>query len=285
MKTFFVCGVFTKMKKMDKDTLFSAIKAALRAGFDILEIYNDPLSDFGIEKKADNSPLTIADKKAHETIASFLVNTPYPILSEEGKKMDFAERENWNTLWIVDPLDGTKEFIKKNGEFTVNIALVKNRVPVMGVIYVPVKQELYFGEEELGAFKLSDISSLNENDSIDKLIARSNKLPLDSANDDDTYVVVASRSHLTPETEAYIAEVRKEHPSVEMVSSGSSIKICLVAEGSANVYPRFAPTMEWDTAAGHAIARAAGKEIYQAGTNKPLVYNKEDLLNPWFIVK
>lgn len=269
---------------MDRETLFSAIKAALEAGLKILEIYNDPLSDFGIERKADNSPLTIADKKAHETIVSLLADTPYPILSEEGKKMGFSDRKGWDILWIVDPLDGTKEFIKKNGEFTVNIALVKDGVPVMGVIYVPVKQDLYFASDELGAYKVSDISALQPGDSLDTLVARAVRLPLDRA-DKDTFVIVASRSHLTPETEQYIAEMKQRHNSVKTVSSGSSIKICLVAEGTADVYPRFAPTMEWDTAAGHAIARAAGKNIYQAGKDKPLVYNKEDLLNSWFIVE
>lgn len=269
---------------MDKDTLFSAIKAALKAGLHILEIYNDPLSDFGIERKADNSPLTLADKKAHETIVSFLEDTPYPILSEEGKKMDFSDRKEWDILWVVDPLDGTKEFIKKNGEFTVNIALVKNGVPVMGVVYVPVKRELYFASDELGAYKLPNISVLQPGDSLDTLMIRAARLPLERA-DKNTFIIVASRSHLTPETEQYIAEMKQKYASVETISSGSSIKICLVAENTADVYPRFAPTMEWDTAAGHAIVRAAGKEIYRAGTDEPLTYNKEDLLNPWFIVE
>lgn len=269
---------------MEKNILFSAIHAALKAGEEILKIYNDPASDFGIERKADNSPLTIADKKAHTTITSFLENTPYPVLSEEGKKMDYSDRKDWDVLWIVDPLDGTKEFIKKNGEFTVNIALVKEGVPVAGVIYVPVKQELYFADITLGAYKLSGVSAVLPEDDMDTLIARSVRLPLNTPRG-DKFVVVASRSHLTPETETYIAEMKKEHASVETISSGSSLKICLVAEGVADVYPRFAPTMEWDTAAGHAIAKAAGKEIYQAGSDRPLLYNKENLLNPWFIVE
>ncbi len=269
---------------MEKNILFCAINAALKAGEEILKIYNDPASDFGIERKADNSPLTIADKKAHATIASFLESTPYPVLSEEGKKIDYSVRKGWESLWIVDPLDGTKEFIKKNGEFTVNIALVRRGVPVAGVIYVPVKQELYFADSECGAYKLTGISSVLPEDNMDTLVARSMRLPFNRAND-GKFVIVASRSHLTPETEAYIAEMEKEHPVVETISSGSSLKICLVAEGVADVYPRFAPTMEWDTAAGHAIAKAAGKEIYQAGSDKPLIYNKEELLNPWFIVE
>jgi len=206
------------------------------------------------------------------------------VLSEEGKHLDYEVRKGWDTLWIVDPLDGTKEFIKRNGEFTVNIALVYEGIPVLGVIYLPVKQELYFAEESLGAYKLSGITALDDSASLDKLIASSVRLPGKDSRKDH-FVIVASRSHLTPETETYINEMKRKHADVELISSGSSIKICLVAEGKADVYPRFAPTMEWDTAAGHAIARAAGMEVYQAGEEWPLQYNKEDLLNPWFIVE
>ena len=267
---------------MEQRYILSAIDAALQAGADILSIYNDPASDFKIERKADNSPLTIADRKAHETIIGFLCHTPFPVLSEEGKHLPYAERSAWDALWIVDPLDGTKEFIKRNGEFTVNIAWVHHSVPVAGVIYLPVKQELYFAEERLGAYKLSGITS-REGAPLDELMSAATRLPVMSER--DRFVMVASRSHLTPETEAYIEEMKRLHSDVELVSSGSSIKICLVAEGKADVYPRFAPTMDWDTAAGHAIARAAGMEIYQAGKEEPLRYNKEDLLNPWFVVE
>lgn len=267
---------------MERRYILNAIDAALRAGEKILSIYNDPASDFQIERKADNSPLTIADREAHNVICEFLNATPYPILSEEGRHLPYSERRKWETLWIVDPLDGTKEFIKRNGEFTVNIALVHDSVPIMGIIYLPVLRELYFAEESLGAYKLSDITVRGEL-SLDELIASSKRLP--ETRTGDKYVIVASRSHLTPETETYIEEKKSRYGDVELISSGSSIKICLVAEGKADVYPRFAPTMEWDTAAGHAIARMAGKEIYQAGTNEPLVYNKENLLNPWFVVE
>ena len=269
---------------MEEKYLMAAIVAALKAGEEIRTIYNDPASDFEIERKADNSPLTIADRKAHEAIVAVLNNTPFPILSEEGKQLDYSVRRDWNALWVVDPLDGTKEFIKRNGEFTVNIALVENSVPKLGVIYVPVKSELYFAQEGVGAFKRSDITSLCEDCvSLEQLIKESELLPVKAGR--DHFIAVASRSHLTPETEVYIEDLKKKHGSVELISSGSSIKICLVAEGAADVYPRFAPTMEWDTAAGHAIARAAGMEVYQAGKNEPLRYNKEDLLNPWFIVE
>lgn len=269
---------------MEKKYLMTAVKAALKAGGEILSIYDDPASDFQIERKADNSPLTIADRKAHEAIVGFLNETPFPVLSEEGKHLGYDVRSQWDTLWIVDPLDGTKEFIKRNGEFTVNIALVRQSVPVAGVIYVPVKKELYFALEGVGAFKCTDITSLPcEDMMLEQLMAGAQSLPVAGVH--EQFVVVASRSHLSPETEAYIADLKKEKGNVELMSSGSSIKICLVAEGKADVYPRFAPTMEWDTAAGHAIARAAGMEVYQAGKEEPLRYNKEDLLNPWFIVE
>lgn len=271
-----------KEYSMERRYILNAIDAALQAGEKILSIYNDPASDFQIEKKADNSPLTIADREAHDVIARHLADTPYPLLSEEGKHLPYAERRGWDTLWIVDPLDGTKEFIKRNGEFTVNIALVHHSVPVMGVIYLPVKKVLYFGAEGLGAYRLTDATARGEL-SPDELMSKAVRLPESEVR--DKFVIVASRSHLTPETEAYIEEMKRRHAEVELISSGSSIKICQVAEGKADVYPRFAPTMEWDTAAGHAIARAAGKEIYQAEKNEPLLYNKEDLLNPWFIVE
>lgn len=270
---------------MDKNILLLAIRAAVEAGAKIMEVYTDPNADFEIERKADNSPLTTADKKAHEAIAEILKATPYPILSEEGKKIAAEERQSWNELWIVDPLDGTKEFIKRNGEFTVNIAYVKNGIPEAGVIFIPVKKELYIADCGQGAYKLCDITSLGNHETWETLVARATCLPYSNNRQSDTFIVVASRSHLSPETEAYIEEMKKQHAHVETISSGSSLKLCLIAEGKADVYPRFAPTMEWDTAAGHAIIRAAGKEVYQANTTHPLQYNKTDLLNPWFIAE
>lgn len=254
---------------MKKELLATAIRAALEAGHDIMAIYDDPAADFGIERKADNSPLTRADKAAHARIMMFLEPTGIPVLSEEGAHLPYDVRCGWQRLWIVDPLDGTKEFIKRNGEFTVNIALIENGEPVLGVIYVPVKKQLYYGIVGEGANKDENGLKLT--------------LPLDST--DRPYTVVASRSHLSPETADFIDNLRREHPDLELVSSGSSLKICLVAEGKADIYPRHAPTMEWDTAAGDAIARAAGREVVDALTGEPLHYNKEDLHNPWFFVK
>ena len=254
---------------MKKELLATAIQAALDAGRDIMEIYDDPEADFGIERKADNSPLTRADKAAHARIMTYLEPTGIPVLSEEGGHLPYDERRTWQRLWIVDPLDGTKEFIKRNGEFTVNIALVEDGTPVLGVIYVPVKQQLYYGIAGEGAKKEER--------------GECSKLPLPAG--ERAFTVVASRSHLSPETADFIDNIRLEHPDLELVSSGSSLKICLVAEGKADIYPRHAPTMEWDTAAGDAIARAAGCEVVDALTGEPLRYNKEDLHNPWFVVK
>lgn len=272
------------MSYLHEDVLLISVKAALAAGEVIRQIYDDPASDFEVEMKKDNSPLTVADRKSNEVISSFLQSTPYPVLSEEGASVDYAVRGKWVKLWIVDPLDGTKEFIKRNGEFTVNIAFVENGSPVAGVIYVPVKKTLYFGAIGTGAFKCSDIVSVGSDVTLQQLMDVSERMPsADCAH--SGLVVVASRSHMNSETEAYIEELKKAHGEVRTVSKGSSLKICLVAEGAADIYPRFAPTMEWDTAAGHAIAVAAGLEVYRADGDVPLRYNKEDLLNPWFVVK
>ena len=198
-----------------------AKKAAIAGGQEILKVYEGTIE---VDYKEDKSPLTQADKEAHLAIESFLLETGVPILSEEGKEIPYEERRAWEYLWIVDPLDGTKEFIKRNGEFTVNIALVKNGEPIMGVIYVPVKGVLYFASDS-GSFKV-------ENDKQVQLPSHTNK---------DVYKVVGSRSHMSQETEDYLDVLKKEHENVEMVSMGSSLKICLVAEGIANEYPRFAP--------------------------------------------
>ena len=267
-----------------KQLLYMSIKAATAAGKEIMSIYNDPNSDFSIETKSDSSPLTIADKRSHEVIESLLNQTPYPTLSEEGKTIPYDTRKEWGSLWIVDPLDGTKEFIKRNGEFTVNIALVRNGSPILGVIYVPVTNMLYFGAQGAGAFRIN-LANVNLVESWESILIRAEKLPLTSDTEERPFKVVASRSHMSTETQEYIAALEKEHGNVELVASGSSLKICLVAEGSADTYPRFAPTMEWDTAAGHAIAIAAGRNVYNTQTGEPLAYNKEDLVNPWFIVR
>jgi len=260
-----------------------AINASLEAGRQVLEIYNDPSQDFGIEKKADNSPLTLADKASHRCIMHYLDPLGIPVLSEEGKHLPYDTRREWKELWVVDPLDGTKEFIKKNGEFTINIALVREGAPIMGVIYVPVKETLYYGcQTETGGQAFKAIVSPQA--SVEEVFQKSTRIPVDS-REDGVFRVVASRSHMNPETFTYVEEMKRTHERVELMSSGSSIKICLVAEGAADAYPRYAPTMEWDTAAGDAIARASGKTVINVETGQPLVYNKADLLNPWFLVE
>ena len=263
---------------MMQDVLKIAIVAALEAGKAILEIYHS--GEFDVEIKGDNSPLTKADTSSHNVIMSFLTKTNIPVLSEEGKAISYEERKNWKQLWIVDPIDGTKEFIKRNGEFTVNIALIKNQKPLIGVIFVPVTGVLYFSTKIKGAFK---VFVDQENFDIDVLI--SNAIQLPSKREDDTFTIVASRSHMSPETESYVKEMLNKYGAVNLISKGSSLKLCMVAEGSADCYPRFAPTMEWDTAAGQAICEHAGFEVLDWKTKKAMLYNREVLLNSWFLVK
>ncbi len=260
-----------------KEYLPVAIHAAIEGGKQILHVYHE---DFSVYTKEDNSPLTEADRRAHDVIKDILHPTGLPYLSEEGKMIPYNERKSWNAFWLVDPLDGTKEFIKKNGEFTVNIALIQNGMPVLGVVYVPVTGMLYFGCNEGSYCILVNESNATDAEALEK---KASQLPLQMAN--NVYTVVASRSHNSPETEAFITDKRKIHGEINMVSAGSSLKLCLVAEGKAQVYPRLAPTMEWDTAAGHAIAKFAGCEVYNFKTNTELEYNKENLLNPWFVVE
>lgn len=255
-----------------------ALEGAIDGGKAILEIYDQ---NFEVEVKSDDSPLTQADKNAHLEIVKRLEQTKYPILSEEGKHDDFEIRKNWEACWIVDPLDGTKEFIKRNGEFTVNIAYVENNKAVAGIIYVPVKKWLYVGIVGKGAWKLENIE---EKVSFDQILDQGVSLPSQNAIPGKCRVV-GSRSHLSEETKEYVEKLKEEFGEVEMVSMGSSLKICLVAEGQADIYPRFAPTMEWDTAAGHAIVSAAKKELIDYKTNEEMRYNREELLNNWFIVK
>ena len=251
-----------------------AINAAIKAGKEILNVYYN--FDFGVEYKSDNSPLTIADKRAHDIIAKLLKETEIPVLSEEGKLISYDERKTWKLFWLVDPLDGTKEFIKRNDEFTVNIALIEGNSPVAGVVYVPVTKELYWGNSSGSFTAIVEI----ENESLINV----RKLPLMITK--EHFVVAGSKSHMNSETATYIHSLDTKGKPVEIISKGSSLKICMVAAGEADVYPRLAPTMEWDTAAAHAVVKFAGRNIFQfEKNNEPLVYNKENLLNPWFVVK
>ena len=255
-----------------------AIKASLEAGKKIMEVYNSVIE---VEYKYDKSPLTEADKKANDIINSHLLPTQIPIISEENKQIDYSVRKNWNTCWVVDPVDGTKEFIKRNGEFTVNIALVTNEAPVLGVIYVPATKTIYFSDVENNLAFKADLKS--HDTSVESVLKLVKKLqPKQSLS--KTVEVVGSRSHMNQDTLDFVESLKSEGKNVEIVSKGSSLKFCLVAEGKADVYPRYAPTMEWDTAAGHAICNAVGLQVISKETNKPLLYNKENLLNSYFLV-
>ncbi len=241
------------------------------AGEAILEVYK---TDFEVEYKGDDSPLTAADQAANAVLMDYISRetSDIPVISEENKAAPFVERSQWKRFWLVDPLDGTKEFIKKNGEFTVNIALISEDKPLLGVVYQPTEQHFYLGIIGEGSWK---IDSQMES----KLLsAQPHWSTLDRLR------VVASRSHQSDEVVAYVKELEASGKTVEFISAGSSLKFCLVAEGSADIYPRLGPTMEWDTGAAHAVALAAGRSVLQAGTDEELVYNKENLLNPYFIV-
>ncbi len=265
------------------------LQAVYAAGDAILEVYGR--ADLSVEHKADDSPLTAADRAAHEVLDAALRATPFPVLSEEGRSIPYSERSQWSALWVVDPLDGTKEFIKRNGEFTVNVALVHQGIPVFGIVFAPVPGWVFVGHRTLGAYHAETALTWNE------LRAR----PAVRVEDQVNYTkplpgsplrVVASRSHNSPETEALLAHWEEKFGPVERVSMGSSLKLCWVALGKAEAYPRLAPTMEWDTAAGQAFAEAAGCSVRvvkraEDGTfswEEPLRYNRPDLLNPWFLV-
>ena len=265
-----------------KHLLTLAIKAAIEAGNEILKVYNgDNATDVVLQKEND-TPLTLADQMAHTSISKNLAYTSYPVLSEEGRDIPYVERAAWEFFWMVDPLDGTKEFLNRNGQFTVNIALLRQNEPVLGVVYQPTEDVLYFAAEGIGAYKcLAARTKWVER--LDRLMEQSDKLPVSQQR--EAYVVVASRSHLSDETRDFIEQLKVEHPVVEFASIGSSLKICLVADGSADIYPRFAPTMEWDTAAGDAVVRFAGKQVVDTVNGEPIKYNKPNLLNSWFIVR
>ncbi len=254
------------------------LRAAIEAGNRILQIYK---TNFDVEYKADNSPLTQADLQAHQIIEEILKPSEIPILSEEGKDIPYEERKNWKKLWLVDPLDGTKEFVKRNGEFTVNIALIENQEPIMGVIYVPVKQILYFASPTMRSYKLKHVK-YEPNWELDLNSRYLSRIPV--ANNLFTKLIVGSRSHSNQKTALFIKSLRKKLGKLRIVSKGSSLKFCLIAEDTAHLYPRFGPTMEWDTAAGHAIVKHAfGKVMLADDLQNPLIYNKQDLLNPQFI--
>jgi 3'(2'), 5'-bisphosphate nucleotidase len=247
------------------------VQIAHLAGDAIMEIYN---TEFSVESKDDESPLTLADKRANDVIQSKLFEhyPDIPYLSEEGKSIAYDVRKSWTKFWLIDPLDGTKEFVKKNGEFTVNISLIEDGQPVLGIVFAPALKKTYVGVNGFGAFRFENNTfiPIGQNN-----IHHSQKSEL---------TIVASRSHLSDETKDYIDIVSKDK-QIEFVSSGSSLKFCLVAEGAADIYPRLAPTMEWDTAAAQAVAENAGRKVINLNTGMSLTYNKPNLLNPYFVVE
>ena len=249
-----------------KQLLNNIVHIAKQAGDAIMVVYNS--DDFNVELKNDDSPLTKADIAANDIIVAALAElTPdIPILSEESAKAPYETRKEWTKFWLVDPLDGTKEFIKRNGEFTVNIALIENGKPILGVVYAPVLKHTYSGAEGIGAFKQEENNPAQEIKVADH---RNQKLK-----------VVASSSHAGPDLQAFLDSLG----DYDVISMGSSLKLCLVAEGKAHLYPRLGPTMEWDTGAAHAVVNAAGGQVTDLD-KEPLQYNKENLLNPYFIVK
>lgn len=267
-------GVNKKMNTL----LLTAIKGAIAAGAEIMNIYSD---GFDVVLKSDLSPLTKADERANTTIDFYLKQTGFPMVSEENKQVPYHIRKDWDIYWMVDPLDGTKEFVKRNGEFTVNIALIKNHKPVLGVIYVPASKTLYYAiVSEHKAFK----NVLTTHEFTDDIFQNRMEIA-PKKNNDNTINIVGSRSHKSKETDIFIKHLEAEGNIISLVTKGSSLKFCLVAEGEAQIYPRFAPTMEWDTAAGHAICNAVGLKVMQVDTNEELHYTKAHLLNPYFIVQ
>lgn len=266
-----------------------AIKAAFAGGKAIMEVYAGP---FEVELKTDRSPVTLADRQAHTAIERALASTGLPVLSEEGAHLPFQQRQSWEHYWLVDPLDGTKEFVKRNGEFAVNIALMQrdelpggvlgNATPIAGVIHGPVHDVLYFAWKGGGTHRQHAAATRAAVPAYER-VAMSTRLPV--AEPRAAFTILASRSHRSPETEAFIQRKREENGNVEFAFLGSALKFGLMAEGAADVYPRYAPTMEWDTAAGQIICSEAGKQLIDVTTDAPMRYNKNELVNNWFIVQ
>lgn len=266
-----ICLITNWLHIMTDIDIHSILDIAKNAGEKILSVYD--ASDFSVKLKSDHSPLTRADILSHNIIESNLMKLypNIPIISEESsKKVTYKKRKDWKIFWLVDPLDGTKDFLKKNDQFTVNIALIVNNQPHLGVVYAPALHLLYFAEKGKGAYKQVDNK---------KIILKSSSL------NEDKIRIVVSNSHLSKETKYFIENLQQNNRSIETVSVGSSLKFCWLAEGNADIYPRLGPTMEWDTAAGQCIAMEANKEVIDFKKGSLLQYNKMDLKNPWFIVR
>ncbi len=259
-----------------KTWLLAAMQAALDASVKILEVYSD--STFSVEKKEDKSPLTLADKQSHKIIDKALKTLGIPVISEEGYIPDYHERKKFEKFWLVDPLDGTKEFVNRNGQFAINIGLIEGVKPILGLIYIPVEQKMYFAAKGEGAYKIQ----LNPGAQIkEEIFASAQKLPLQKAPEKLT--IVASRSHKDTKLTQVLELYETQYPELEVLSIGSSIKWCMMAEGLAHKYLRYSPTMEWDTASGQIIAEESGCQVFYNG-KLPFTYNKEILRNKGFEV-
>ena len=311
-------GYFTMLSHQAiTDLALPVLQLAVEAGRAILEVYE--ARDLQIERKADDSPLTLADRRAHDVIGAGLIALApdVPVLSEEGRDIPFSEREHWDELWLVDPLDGTREFIKGNGEFTVNIGLVQNGSPVFGVVYGPVCGVAYVGMPQRGHSKLAGDTGFPSPGAYRFLLGTADPggtpafadlarraEPISGAAPGNGRInIIASKHFMGRRTRSFVKTVGAGYEDVKLLHVGSSLKLCLIAEGSASIYPRNRPTMEWDTAAGHAVVRAAGGELWQAPRDghdpvpdwlaaepepadlRPLRYNKESLLNPHFVAR
>ena len=281
-----------------RDCLLAAIRAASAAGDAILTVYR---GEFDVEYKADRSPLTIADRRAHSIIKEHLSGDRLqgiPLLSEEGKSIPYETRKRWEQFWLVDPLDGTKEFVRRLDEFTVNIALIRAGKPILGVVLVPAKDLLYFAMEKFGSFKIERpeavrgidqaLNAVSSRESfLETLLHSAEPLPLLRVGcaEKNRLTVIGSRSHGTEALEDFVRGAERKFKEVKLISAGSALKFALVAEGNGDLYPRFGPTMEWDTAAGQCLVEQSGGTVLELGEQKPLTYNKKKLLNPYFICR
>jgi len=249
---------------LSRDDILNINNIVYDAGQAVLDIYD---TTFEVETKSDNSPLTLADKKSNEIIDLGLKSLfpNIPILSEEGRDIPYSERKKWDIFWLVDPLDGTKEFVKKNGEFTVNIALISNNYPIFGSVYAPYKKELFWAYDGLGAWK-------SENHNKEQRIK--------VISNDTKKRIVISRSHPNEKVTQFI----NQYENHQLIRMGSSLKLCCIADGKADIYPRLGPTSEWDIGAAQCIVEEAGGSVLEYKSNRRLSYNKENILNPFFIV-
>ena len=262
------------------------IRSSLLAGDAVMQVYG---SDFDVALKNDQSPITEADRQAHEILMAQL-GKDIPVLSEEGSEIAYEERKDWNLFWLIDPLDGTKDFVKRNGQFTVNIALIERHRPIAGIVYLPAKEILFFGGQGFGAYRVSGsvlekIKNSISDDPLEAALVSAVSLPdPDKMRSSKKIKIVQSLNHVTEREAEFAVRLKEKFPDLDIASAGSSLKFCLVAEGSADLYPRFGPTMEWDTAAGQCVAESSGCEVLGLQDFSPIRYNRRVLLNGFFMV-